>query len=290
MQKALIVVSIEKKKAFLLKNKIVLFLKENKIESDIYTYDGFSHIPDINESYSFAICLGGDGSVLFTARYCAPRKIPVFPINFGRFGFIASIEPKDWQKELEAFIKGKCEMHKRMLIYSSVIRKGKTITRFEALNDIVISCSGIAKLINLEISFNGISFGTYRADGVIVSTPTGSTAYSAASGGPILDPDVSAFVLTPISPFSLSNRPIVLPSSGKMSITAPSVRPKSIVISVDGQELYTVNEGDTIEISQSKNKVMLAGCSPTNFYAALNSKLGWTGSAISKKISSPLNN
>lgn len=282
MKKALIVVSVEKKKAALLKNKIVSFLEENGIKSDIYSYDGFSHIPDLEGNYSFAVCLGGDGSVLFTARFCASRKIPVFPINFGRFGFIASIEPKDWKQELEIFLRGNYEMHKRMLIYSSVIRNGKKIARFEALNDIVISCAGIAKLINLEISFNGISFGTYRADGVIVSTPTGSTAYSAASGGPILDPDVSAFVLTPISPFSLSNRPIVLPASGKMSITAQSIRPKSVVLSIDGQELYTINEGDTIEISESKNKVMLAGCSPMNFYAALNSKLGWTGSAVQK--------
>lgn len=283
MRKALIIVSVEKKKASLLKNKIVSFLAENEIKSDICTYDGFSHVPLLNENYSFAVCLGGDGAVLFTARYCAPRNIPVFPINFGRFGFIASIEPNNWQKELEIFLTGKYEMHKRMLIYSSVIRNGKTIARFEALNDVVISGAGIAKLINVEISFDGISFGTYRADGVIVSTPTGSTAYSAASGGPILDPNVSAFVLTPISPFSLSNRPIVLPSYGKMSIKAPAARPKSIVLSVDGQELYTIEEGDTIEISESKNKVLLAGCSPTNFYSALNSKLGWTGSAIQRK-------
>ena len=141
----------------------------------------------------------------------------------------------------------------------------------------------------MDISFNGISFGVFRADGVIVSTPTGSTAYSAASGGPILDPDVSAFVLTPISPFSLSNRPLVLPSSGQMKIKILPARAKDIIVSIDGQEMVSLQENDEIIISESPNKVKMAGCSPDNFYKALRSKLGWSGSSSPADLMPKLN-
>ncbi|AGT44523.1 NAD(+)/NADH kinase [Treponema pedis] len=279
MKSALIVVSTDKPETEKLSGAIGAFLKENGIDFTVYEYSGYSHLPGLKSGFDFAVSLGGDGTVLFTARYCAPRNIPVFPINFGRFGFIANIEPNEWKAELINFLNGKSELHERSLLSVAVKRKEKITDSFEALNDAVISGAGIAKLINLDIGFNGISFGTFRADGVIVSTPTGSTAYSAASGGPILDPSTSSFVLTPISPFSLSNRPLVLPSNGKMIIRVLPARTKEVILSVDGQEIFSLKEGDKIIISESPNKVKMAGCSPDNFYRALRSKLGWSGSS-----------
>lgn len=280
MTKALLIISTEKPKAEALRGEITAFLKERNIEFSVYGYTGLPVAAELKEDYDFAISLGGDGTVLFTARYCAPKNIPIFPVNLGHFGFIAAIEPAVWKPELIKFLSGKQNLHERLLLSAAVRCSGKTAGAFEALNDVVVSGAGIAKLIELEISFNGISFGIFKSDGVIVSTPTGSTAYSAASGGPILAPDVSAFVLTQISPFSLSNRPLVLPSSGKMTIRVLPMRTKEMILSIDGQELFSLKEGDEIVISESENKVKMAGCSPENFYKALRSKLGWSGSSV----------
>ena len=280
-KQVLIVISKDKQDAIPLKDKIVRFLNERKISSDVHYYDGFSYNGmEIEKPFTHAISLGGDGTVLFTARFCASAKVPVFPINFGHFGFIASVEPSEWEGKLELFIQNKSNLYERLLLHATVTRKKEVITQFEALNDIVVSGASIGKLVNLNVSFNDVPFGTYRGDGVIISTPTGSTAYSVASGGPILDPTVSAFVLTPMSPFSLSNRPIVLPSSGTIKIETPQVRHANISLLSDGQKLLTLKKDDVVCITESKHKVLLADCSPMKFYSALNSKLGWQGSAL----------
>ena len=277
----LIVISKDKKDAIPLKDKIISFLNERNISSDVHYYDGFSYTGvKTTKPFTHAISLGGDGTVLFTARLCASAKVPVFPINFGRFGFIASIEPNEWEGKLELFIQNKSNLYERLLLQATVTRKSEIITHFEALNDIVVSGASIGKLVNLNVSFNDIPFGSYRGDGIIISTPTGSTAYSVASGGPILDPTVSAFVLTPMAPFSLSNRPIVLPSSGIIKIETPQVRHANISLLSDGRKLLTLKKDDVVSITESKHKVLLADCSPMKFYSALNSKLGWQGSAL----------
>ena len=280
-KQVLIVISKDKQDAIPLKDKIVRFLNERKIPSAVHYYDGFSYNGmEIEKPFTHAISLGGDGTVLFTARFCASAKVPVFPINFGHFGFIASVEPSEWEGKLELFIQNKSNLYERILLHATVTRKKEVITQFEALNDIVVSGASIGKLVNLNVSFNDVPFGTYRGDGVIISTPTGSTAYSVASGGPILDPTVSAFVLTPMSPFSLSNRPIVLPSSGTIKIETPQVRHANISLLSDGQKLLTLKKDDVVCITESEHKVLLADCSPMKFYSALNSKLGWQGSAL----------
>ncbi len=282
-RRVLIVISKDKKEAFPLKDKIVRFLKDKNIDCKVFVYDGFSYSMKMSGAYTHAISLGGDGTVLFTARFCAPYAIPVFPINFGRFGFIASIEPAQWEGSLNLFIEGKIALYERLLLCAQVIREKNTISRFEALNDIVASAQSVGKLVSLNVSFNDVSFGSYRGDGVILSTPTGSTAYSVASGGPILDPSVSAFVLTPMAPFSLSNRPIVLPSSGTIKISKASFRDENIAIIADGQKLLTLKHSDEVFITPSSNKAILAGCSPLQFYSALKTKLGWQWSCKNTK-------
>jgi len=281
MQKrVLIVISKDKQSALPLADKISVFLQNKGIENDLYFYDGFSYNIEMNSTYTHAISLGGDGTVLFTARLCAPYSIPVFPINFGCFGFIASIEPTEWERELSSFIEDKCFLYERLILCATIIRNSSIICTFEALNDIVASASSVGKLVSLDVSFDDVSFGTYRGDGIIISTPTGSTAYSAASGGPILDPTVRAFVLTPMAPFSLSNRSIVLPSSGSIKMKALRTQRLSISLIADGHKLLTLKRGDVACITESKHKAILAGCSPLNFYSALKSKLGWQGSVL----------
>ncbi len=278
-KKALIILTTYKPYATETAQEVIQFLDSCNIQTDVYQYDGLASSNTLNNDYDFAVSLGGDGTVLFAARHCAPKSIPIFPINLGEFGFIAGVEPDDWKSALQKYLDGEVEGHSRMLLSVSVVRNDACIGTFDVLNDVVISKRGITK-VRLGLEFNKISFGTYEADGIIVSTPTGSTAYSAAAGGPILDPSVSAFLLTPIAPFSLSNRPVILPSSGVMTVDILHNRQKNIILSVDGQEKVALVEHDCIQIRKSDYNAQLIGCSPQSFYAALRSKLAWTGSSL----------
>jgi len=277
--RAIAIVNPWKKEASEIAKEIRAELLAKGVVCDIYTYDGIS-AENPFDSYDFAITLGGDGTVLFAARHCARKKIPVFPVNLGEFGFIAGIQPDDWRTPLAEYLDGTRYSDSRMLLNARVERAGQTMFSSDALNDAVVSGSGIAKIVRLEVIFNGMSFGTYKADGVIVSTPTGSTAYSAASGGPIVSPDLSAFILNPICPVSLSNRPIVLSSTGTLKITVLEIRHKEPILTIDGQEIYPLQEGDSVFLNEAPDRVRLIGCEADVFYTALRSKLNWSGVAL----------
>jgi len=279
VKRAIAIVNTYKDEAANIASEIQAALQSRGVTCDIFGYDGIS-VDNPFDSYDFAITLGGDGTVLFAARYCARKKIPVFPVNLGEFGFIAGIQPDSWQKPLYDYLDGNKHGNQRMMLSARVQRNGQTVFSSDALNDAVISGNGIAKIVRLEVHFNGMSFGTYKADGVIVATPTGSTAYSAASGGPILGPDLSAFVLTPICAFSLSNRPIVLPSSGTLRITMLGMRHKDAILSIDGQEVYPLQEGDSVFVEEAPDRIHLIGCDADVFYNALRSKLNWSGTPV----------
>lgn len=279
VKKAIAVVNTFKPEASIIASKIQAFLAARHVVCDIFNYDGMS-VQNSFDSYDFTITLGGDGTVLFAARYCARKKIPVFPVNLGEFGFIAGIQPDAWQSPLLDYLDGNKHCNERMMLTTRVEREGNTVFVSDALNDAVITGSGIAKIVRLEVFFNGMSFGIYKADGVIVATPTGSTAYSAASGGPILAPDLCAFVLTPICAFSLSNRPIVLPSSGTMKITVLGMRHKDSILTIDGQEVFPLQEGDSVFVDEAADRVRLIGCDADVFYCALRSKLNWSGAPV----------
>lgn len=278
-KKAIAVVNTYRPEAFKIADEIRAVLLAKNIQCDIYNYDGIS-VENPFVSYDFAITLGGDGTVLFAARYCARSKIPVFPVNLGEFGFIAGIQPDAWQKPLTDYLEGRRHSNTRMLLSARVIRNGQAVFESDALNDAVVSGNGIAKIVNLEVLFNNMSFGTYKADGIIISTPTGSTAYSAASGGPILAPDLSAFVLTPICSFSLSNRPIVLPSSGTLQINVLEMRHKDSILTIDGKELFPLMEGDSVLVNEAPDRIKLIGCDADIFYSKLRSKLNWSGAPV----------
>jgi NAD+ kinase len=278
-KKAIAIVNTYKSEAMRIAIEIRAELSGRNIQCDIYNYDGMTSENPF-AGYDFALTLGGDGTVLYAARHCARLKIPVFPVNLGEFGFIAGIQPDSWRKSLNDYIEGMKTGNTRMLLSARVERDGKSVFSSDALNDAVVSGSGIAKIVKLEVLFNGMSFGTYKADGVIVATPTGSTAYSAASGGPILAPDLSAFVLTPICSFSLSNRPIVLPPTGTLRITVLEMRHKESILTIDGQEVFGLSEGDSVFIEEAPNRIALVGCDTDIFYEALRSKLNWSGAPV----------
>ena len=276
MKKALIIINVSKDESMTLAKEIASYLKKKDVAYDFLSFDGFVDNTDF-KGYDFVILLGGDGTVLYAARNSSKYGLPVFPVNLGEFGFIASVQPEDWQKELKLFMDGKAVFEKRSMLKVEVIRNGKRVYSSLSLNDAVISAERGVSTIMLSVKRNSLPLCRLKADGLILATPTGSTAYSAAAGGPIVSPEVEAFVLTPLNPFSLSSRPIVLSPDSNLEITVEKSRIKGICLTVDGQEPFGIQFGDIISVVLNKKKAKLVAGSEEKFYNALRSKLNWSG-------------
>jgi len=280
MKKCLVIVNEFKRKASELAGEICSFLKENSVSAEIYSYDSssldLSQSSPVFNGYDFTVTLGGDGTVLSACRGCAPLGIPVFPVNLGEFGFLAVVSPSDWKKDLLEYIQGRAFTGNRSLVRCEVIRDGKTVFDVCGMNDAVISSPGSARLVNLDVAYNHALLGPFKANGIIVSTPTGSTAYSAAAGGPILDPSLDGLVLTPVSSFSLSARPLVFSAKGEIAITVMPSR-VDVGLSIDGQVNFNLQVNDVIILGIPEYKASIICSTQEKFYAALQSKLNWSG-------------
>ncbi len=286
MKKSVIIVNTYKEESRVLAFQIKKYLESSGILSHIFEYSHKINNDVSIEHCDFVITLGGDGTVLFAARQCAPERIPVFPVNLGEFGFIAPVSPNDWQTSLDAFLEGKMPVAERTMLCSSVMRRDGSgtaetkIFKGLALNDAVIKVCGGGQIARLFVECSGHAFGRFRCDGVIVSTSTGSTAYSAAAGGPIIDPELDTILLNPVSAFSLSNRPIVLGGKNKVFITVQETRNEELMLIMDGQQEQKLQTGDVVCIEKADCKALLAGCTHDVFYNALRSKLNWSGTAF----------
>ena len=276
MKKALVIINVSKTESMKLSDQIAAFLKTKGILTDTFVFDGFSADSNIT-GYDFVITLGGDGTVLFAARNTVHNPVPIFPINFGQFGFIASVQPEEWKEELEKFLDGQASVVERSMANVRIIHNDEEIYCGNGLNDLVICAKSAATTISLDVYYEMQLLCKLKGDGLIVGTPTGSTAYSAAAGGPILDPSLNAFVLTPINSFSLSSRPIVLNQDGLISIKISESRADGINLKIDGAKNMELTVGDTVLIKQFEKKVQLVNCTSDKFYTALRSKLNWSG-------------
>jgi len=276
MNKALIIINVSKDESMTLAQEIAAYLSKKGIGHDFLSFDGFVDNTDF-KGYDFVVTLGGDGTVLYAARNASKYGIPVFPVNLGEFGFIASVQPEEWKKELKLFLDGKSSFEKRSMLKVEVIRDGKKIYSSLSLNDAVISTQRGLSTVMLSVKRNSLPLCRLKADGLILATPTGSTAYSAAAGGPIVSPDLEAFVLTPLNSFSLSSRPVVLSPDSRLEVTVEKNRAKDIFFTVDGQEPFSIQYGDVISVVLNKKKAMLVAGSAEKFYNALRSKLNWSG-------------
>ena len=276
MKKALIIINVSKEESMTLAQEIAEYLTKKGVEHSFLSFDGFVDNTDF-KGYDFVISLGGDGTVLYAARNASKYGLPVFPVNLGEFGFIASVQPDEWQKELKIFMDGKALFEKRSMLKIEVLRDGKKVYSSLSLNDAVVSAERGVSTIMLSVKRNSLPLCRLKADGLIAATPTGSTAYSAAAGGPIVSPEVEAFVLTPLNSFSLSSRPIVLSPDSRLEITVEKSRIKGICLTVDGQEPFAIKYGDVITIIMNKKKALLVAGSEEKFYNALRSKLNWSG-------------
>lgn len=228
-------------------------------------------------AYDIAFTLGGDGTVLYASRCMAPFSIPVFPINIGTLGFIAAVHPEQWEQVFHQWMDGLIPVSRRLMLKVELWRGGVMQDTRYCLNDAVVSASGIAKIIRLDVSTDTTDLGPFRADGLIIATPTGSTAYSVAAGGPILDPELEAFIINPICPFTLSNRPMVIPAHERIVVDVESGQRSNVLLTVDGQEVIQLSEGDRLILQKAPFQAKIIASDRKVFYKVLRTKLNWSG-------------
>jgi NAD+ kinase len=226
------------------------------------------------EKPEFAVVLGGDGTLLAAARALAGSGIPLLAVNLGSLGFLTEVKLDELYRAIEAVEKNQGVRDARATLYCQVVRRGERVAEFTALNDVVVSKSTIARMIEVDVSIDDQFVANYRADGVIVSTPTGSTAYSLAAGGPILEPTVDAFVVTPISPHALTNRPLVVRDTSAITLLVRNP-PDEAYLTVDGQSGMEVLENDRVVCTKSKQHVNLLRLPGRTFFEVLRTKLKW---------------
>lgn len=220
------------------------------------------------------IVLGGDGTLLSAARQAAPQKVPILAVNLGGLGFLTTVSIDELYHILEEIFSGKHRISERVILEADVLRGGNIIRKQIALNDAVLNKAALARIMDLELRVNGEYVTTYKADGLILSTPTGSTAYSLAAGGPIIYPIVEAFVITPICPHTLTNRPLVVPDSVNIEIEFKS-EDDAVFLTLDGQVGIELARNDRIQIRKAPEKLFLVRPAKKTYFEILRSKLKW---------------
>ena len=220
------------------------------------------------------LVFGGDGTMLHAARLVARHPIPILGVNVGGLGFLAEITPDDVYPALESIFRGEFQLEERLMIQAQVGSQTETVVDTVALNDVVVSKGTLAGMVRLEISVGGEFLTAIRGDGLILSTPTGSTGYSLSSGGPIVHPSVHAMILTPISPHMLTNRPIVVPQTEVVRVVVRS-RDEGAIASFDGQSGHPLREGDIVSSHALANRAQFIRFPDKTFYRVLRQKLKW---------------
>jgi NAD+ kinase len=221
------------------------------------------------------IVLGGDGTLLAAARAMGANQVPILAVNLGGLGFLTSVTLDELYPVLEKVLAGTPSLSGRMMLQAEILHDGKTSDKQIALNDAVANKAALARMLDFDVHVDGHHVGRYRADGLIVATPTGSTAYSLAAGGPIIHPDLDAFVITPICPHMLTNRPLVVPDTAKVELDfAPSHEP--VYLTMDGQIGFQLDAKDRVVITKSQHKVQVVKPPTMTYYEILRSKLRWS--------------
>ena len=245
-------------------------------EGERYTSDApaFDRAQLAFEAPSLVIVLGGDGTLLAAARVFASTGTPILSVNLGYLGFLTEVRLADLYSTLESWCAGCHDIDQRAMLHASLWRGGVEHSCYEALNEVVVSKGDIARMGEFAVELDGKSVARFRADGVIVSTPTGSTAYTLAANGPILTPDVDAMVVTPICPHLLTLRPIVMRGDARLTVRVVGI-PNLALLTVDGQQAVELQLGDELRCHRSSYTVKLVRLSEGGFFEALRSKLSW---------------
>ncbi len=232
---------------------------------------------DPRDAYGLVVVLGGDGTLLSVARTVVPG-VPILGVNLGSLGFLTEVSRGELYPTLVEVLEGRYAIEERSLFDVELRRDGGAPSLFRVLNDAVINKSALSRIIELTLRVSGHLIARFRADGLIISTPTGSTAYNLSAGGPVLNPLLPVAVLTPICPHALSLRPIVVPDAGPIEVTLETQR-EEVYLTLDGQEGTSLGFRDTVRITRSEAKVQLVKVSERSFYDSLRGKLRWGGLA-----------
>ncbi|MEH6589553.1 MAG: NAD(+) kinase [Halioglobus sp.] len=237
-------------------------------------------IDEIGQEVDLVIVVGGDGSLLSAARTLARYDAPVLGVNRGRLGFLTDISPDEIANQVPAVLEGHYERESRFLLRAQVRRKGEVVGQAVALNDVVVNSGTSAQMIELELSINDTFVYRQRADGLIIATPTGSTAYSLSGGGPIMHPTLDAVVLVPMYPHALSSRPIVVDGNSEIRIDVLDHNRIHPPVVCDGQENMTARPGDSVHITKEPHRLTLLHPDGHSFYASCRDKLRWSNALV----------
>jgi NAD+ kinase len=229
---------------------------------------------EVAATADLVIVLGGDGTLLSVARLIGSREVPILGVNLGGLGFLTEITLDELFPTLEAVLRDQYSLSRRLTLTVRVLRGGELVAGFEALNDAVINKTALSRIVDLETHVNGEYVATFRADGLILSTPTGSTAYCLAAGGPIIYPTLPALVIIPICPHTLTNRPLVVPDSAVVEIIQGS-EGEDVHLTVDGQVGVDLRYRDVVAVQRSTRSIALVKSPKLNYFDLLRTKLKW---------------
>jgi NAD+ kinase len=233
-------------------------------------------LPRLPDDLVCILVLGGDGTFLSAARLVGTRNIPLLGVKFGEVGFLAITLEDHLEAVVEKVLQGKYQIHERARLNIQLVRENKLLADVDVLNDMVINKSALSRLASCAVYLDDVYLTTFRADGLIVATPTGSTAYSLAAGGPVVHPAVPSIILTPICPFTLTNRPLLIPDTTAIEIRLED-SPEDIVLTLDGQEGFDMDPKDRIFVSKSPHAVRMVSFEPDSYYKVLKTRLHWSG-------------
>jgi NAD+ kinase len=282
MRSVAIISKPQKEELVTLLPELILWMKAHNLDPILDPVSGnYSHAARIvprhrmpEENPSLAIVLGGDGTLLSAARVFAKYGTPILSVNLGSLGFLTEVRLADLYSTLEGWCTDCFATDSRFMLHSELWRDGKLYAEHEALNDVVVAKGAIARMGDFRVRLDGQLAAVFRADGVIVSTPTGSTAYSLAANGPILVPDVDALIVTPVCPHLLTIRPMVFRGDAKLTLSIEGI-PDQTYLTVDGQEAIPLKVGDELHCCRSSHSVKLVRQGVTNFFDVLRNKLKW---------------
>lgn len=229
---------------------------------------------EIPAQVDLLVVLGGDGTLLATARYVGEHNVPILAVNLGSLGFLTETTLDEMYTVLERVLADEHEVEERRMLDATVLRQGRRVAHYRALNDVVLHKAALARIVDFDVIVNGSFVSRIRADGLILSTPTGSTAYSLSAGGPIVFPSVEAMVLTPIAPHMLTNRPLVIPGDSKVELQVHNPG-ESVYVTVDGQVGEELRNSDQVRIERSDRAVRLVVSPSRDYFQVLRSKLRW---------------
>ena len=277
VRNVVIVSNAWKENSMQVSQQIRAYLEGRGIATSILVTRNLDEKFEISIRTDLLISVGGDGTVLYCARLVQDLGIPILAVNLGTFGFITEISCDEWQSSLDCLLEGKEKISRRLMLKVSVMRNEERVFQCQGLNEAVVTSSGVAKVVNIDLYIGKTKAGPFRSDGLIIATPTGSTGYSLAAGGPILDSEMSALIITPVCPFTLSNRPLVLGANEVITMKVDEGQRTELMLTVDGQQYFELQEGDDIIVEKSRSRALLISSGVRNYTQVLSTKLNWSG-------------